>query len=119
MAGLGDDMSRAAFGVGSSAETVDAPSGLAQVGGFLYNSIGDLAKRAFGASETMRAGGTYDPAPAVETSLGLVGAPAVGPARAAGEAVLGSGLIRVDKPIPAFHSSRFHEFPGCRPHRGG
>src|SRR3954464_1098294 len=54
-----------------------------------------LPERAFEASEGMRQGGPYDPAPAVEAAMlpmgtgGIAGVP-----MAAGEAALGSGIIQ-------------------------
>lgn len=108
--GLGDEMAKLPFGTGSAAETANQPAGLAQVAGGLYSSLGELAKRLFGASEQMRGGGTYNAAPGVEAALTSMGGPLVGASKGAGEAVLGAGpIVRVERPIPAFHSSR-HDF---------
>ena len=103
--GLGDDLSRMSFGTGSPAEMADQPSGLGQVAGGMYTGLGELAKQMFGESENLRAGRGYNAGPAVQTTLGAMGGPLVGGARAAAEGgvALGSG------PIKAYHSSP-HQF---------
>ena len=50
------DLELAPYGVGSSAETAGAPSGMGALAKGAYQYLGDLAKRAFGASEQMRMG---------------------------------------------------------------
>ena len=92
----------AAFGTGSPGEEAQKPSGLAALFGGAYNALGDLSKRAFGASETMRNEGTYNPAPMVEAAMLPMGTGAVaGVPMRAGEAVLGAG------PIRAYHGSPY------------
>lgn len=96
-----DDTQLAPFGVGGPAEVAGAPSGMGSIlsGGYRY--LDNLAKRAFGASEEMRAGGGYDPAPAVEAAM----LPMTGGIAGTGEGgfALGAG------PIKAYHSSP-HDF---------
>ncbi len=96
--------SGAAFGTGSPAETSQQPAGLSNFVTALYNSLGGMAQRAFGASEEMRQGGAYNPAPAVEAAMLPMGTGAVAgvPVKGA-EAVLGAG------PIRAYHGSP-HDF---------
>jgi hypothetical protein len=97
------DMWRAPMGVGSPAESAGAPSGMNNLAAGLYQYLGNLAKRSFGASEEMRGGGAYNPAPAVETALATMGGPLVGATPKAGEVAFGAG------PIKAYHSSP-HDF---------
>jgi hypothetical protein len=96
-----NDLDYAPYGVGSPAESAGAPSGMGALLGGAYNYVGDLAKRAFGASEQMRQGGSYNPAPIVEAAmLPMTGAVAgTGP----GGFAMGAG------PIKAYHSSP-HDF---------
>lgn len=85
----------AAFGTGSPAETAQQPSGLGGLLSALYNSLGDVSKRALGASETMRQEGVYNPSPLLEAAMLPMGTGAVaGVPMRAGEAVLGAGPIR-------------------------
>jgi hypothetical protein len=90
MAGLLD---YGAFGTGSPAETAQQPSGLDALLRGAYNSLGLLAQQAFGASEEMRRGGAYNPAPAVEAAMLPMGTGAIvgAPVRGA-ETVLGTGV---------------------------
>jgi hypothetical protein len=96
-----DDTQLAPFGVGGPAEVAGAPSGMGSIlsGGYQY--LDNLAKRAFGASEEMRAGGAYNPAPAVEAAM----LPMMGGVAGTGEGgfAVGAG------PIKAYHSSP-HDF---------
>jgi hypothetical protein len=99
IAALIGEQPNAAFGTGSPGEEAQKPSGLAALFGGAYNALGDISKRAFGASETMRTEGTYDPTPMVEAAMLPMGTGAVaGVPMRAGEAVLGSGLLR-SKPV--------------------
>lgn len=95
MAGLLDFPNGAAFGTGSPAETAQQPSGLGGLLGGLYNSLGLLAKRAIGNSQTALDTGNYNPAPVMEAAMLPMGTGAIAgvPVRA-GEAVLGAGPIR-------------------------
>lgn len=73
MAGLLDFHNGAAFGTGSPAETAQQPSGLGGLLGGLYNSLGLLAKRAIGNSQTALDTGNYNPAPVLESALAVMG----------------------------------------------
>jgi hypothetical protein len=103
------DEDRMAYGTGSAAETANQPAGLAQLIIGLYNSLEDVSKRAFGASETMRQGGPYNPAPMVEAAMLPMGTGAIaGVPMKAGEAALGAGVIRPTG-IRGYHASP-HDF---------
>jgi len=80
-----------------------------QVRGLLYNTAANVAglpQRAFEASEERRAGGEYDPAPAVETALNVMGTGAIAgvPVKGA-ESVLGAGIIRPKPLIGGYHGT--------------
>lgn len=96
MAGLLDFPNGAAFGTGSPAETAQQPSGLGGLLGGLYNSLGLLAKRAIGNSQTALDTGNYNPAPAMEAALtAMSGAmPLAANLSKAGEVSL--GIVPVD-----------------------
>jgi hypothetical protein len=68
---------------------------LSRYPGHVMGSLAALPQRVFGASEQMRAGGGYNPAPAVEAALMTMGTGAVAgvPVRG-GETALGAGIIR-------------------------
>jgi hypothetical protein len=87
----------AAFGTGSPAEEAQQPAGLAALLGGLYNSLGGLAKRSFGASEEMRQGEAYNPAPAVEAAMTAMTGGVGG--TGAGGVALGAGPIRAAKKV--------------------
>ena len=85
------DIDYAPYGVGSPAETAGAPSGLRNFVGGLYQSLGDLAKRSLGASQTAVDTGEYNPKPAVEAALTAMTGGIGG--TGAGGVALGSGPI--------------------------
>lgn len=73
MPGLLDFPNGAAFGTGSPAETSRQPAGLLDFIGGLYNSFGGVAKRALGESANAVGTGVYNPAPAVEAAMNIMG----------------------------------------------
>jgi len=80
-----------------------------QVRSILSNTamnLAELPKRAFEASEERRLGGEYDPAPAVETALNVMGTGAIAgvPVKGA-EQVLGAGIIRPKPLIGGYHGT--------------
>ena len=82
----------------------EAQADVRNVMGGLATQLGTLPERAIGASQTALDTGVYNPAPAVETALTMMGGSAVPrvPVKA-GEVAVGSG------PIRAYHSSP-HDF---------
>ena len=101
---MADLWDTAAFGVGSPAETANAPSGMNNLVGGLYNYFGGLAKRSIENSQTSLDTGTYDPRTPIEAAMLPMGTGAITGVPVRGtEAVLGAG------PIRAYHGSP-HDF---------
>jgi hypothetical protein len=72
---------------------------MGSLAGGLYQALGDISKKAFGASEEMRTQGTYNPAPILDAAMlpmgtgGITGLPLK-----AGEVALGAGAVRGTRP---------------------
>lgn len=87
--------------------------GLTRYPGHVFGNLASLPQRAFETSETRRMGGEYDPGPAVETALSVMGGTGFG----APAGAVGAGPVR-----PVIHATsgeKFAEFRAPRDLRAG